>query len=447
MSNEPETSSRKAPVQGDPTDTILSDARKGSRVKESILTRHTWQTLWAAFFLALMVLGAVTGQGLVTGFGVMGLVAGAISVAWNRLALEKLSYERHLPARFAFTGEEISMTLALSNKKPLPLTWVRLEDEIPDELEVVSGDTPWKFLLNVQTLRHRSAIKWYERLRWEYRLRCTKRGLFRLGPASIQSGDPFGFLRSMVSEPRQDTLVVYPQVVPLEELGIPAARPLGEIRGGLRIFQDPTRLAGLRDYERGDPFKIIDWKATARVQQLQVRTFEPSTSTTVILVVAVDTRSPFWETFAPEVLERVLIAAASVARYAAEKEYTIGLLTNDLPVPAGQTMTVPPATDRDQLALVLGALATVRPYAFEAMYDRLGTHSRQFPLGATLAVATAFMPPEFVDVLGDLKDRGHKIAVFYVGEEPCPELAEGIVLHELRDHLVRMEETGEILAG
>ena len=301
--------------------------------------------------------------------------------------------------------------------------------------------------LNVQTLRHRTSIKWYERLRWEYRLRCTKRGLYRIGPANIQSGDPFGFLSNVKSEPRQDSVVVYPQVVPLEELGIPAARPLGEVRGGIRIFQDPTRLAGMRDYERGDPFKIIDWKATAKAQQLKVRTFEPSTSTTVILVVAVDTRSPFWETFAPEVLERVLIAAASVARYATEKEYTLGLFTNDMPVPAGKTMAVPPGRKRDHLGLVLGALATVRPYAFEAMYDRLGSLSRQFPLGATLAVATAFLPPEFVNVLSDLKDRGHKIVVFYVGEEPSPELTENILLYDIRDHLVRMEETGELLAG
>jgi hypothetical protein len=68
-------------------------------------------------------------------------------------------------------------------------------------------------------------------------------------------------------------------------------------------------------------------------------------------------------------------------------------------------------------------------------------------MGATLAVTTAFLPPEFVDTLGDLKDHGHKIVVFYVGEEPCPEMTEGILLYKLRDHLISLEEAGELLAG
>ena len=426
--------------------TLLSkEAQSTSR--ESYLTRHPWQTLWAAFFLVLIVVGAVSGQGLVIAFGAMGLVTGVVTLAWNRLALEKLSYERHFPQAFAFKGEEVRMTLMLSNKKPLPLTWVHLQDQIPDELEVVSGDAPSKTLRDVQTVQHRAAMKWYERLRWEYRLRCTRRGLYTIGPALIQSGDPFGFLRTLRSEQHLDSLVVYPPVVPLEEIGIPAARPLGEIRGGLRIFQDPTRPAGLRDYRRGDPLKIVDWKATARAQRLQVRTFEPSTSTTVALVVAVDTREPFWESYAPEVLERVIVVAASVASYAADKQYTLGLFANDMPVPASRPMTVPPGRGREQLGLVLGALATIRQFALGPMYELLGRHSRQFPLGATLAVSTAFLPPEFVDTLGELKDRGHKIVVFYLGEEPCPEMTEGILLYELRDHMIRLEETGALLAG
>ena len=416
-------------------------------MRQSYLSRHPTKILWASFFLALIVFGAGTGRGLVVAFGVMGLVTGGVALAWNRLSLEKLSYERYLPERFAFKGEEIPMTLALSNKKPLPLAWVRFEDSVPDELEVVSGGTPTKVVSRSQTLRHRTAIKWYERLRWEYRLRCNQRGLYKLGPAQIQSGDAFGFLRSMTSVPHEDSIVVYPQIVSLEDLGIPAARPLGEVRGGSRIFQDPSRPAGLRDYETGDPFKAIDWKATAKAQRLQVRLFEPSTAITLVLVVAVDTREPYWESYAPEDLERVLVIATSVASYAFERQYTVGLFANDMPIPAESPMTVPPGRGPQQPSLVLSALATVRPYAFEPMYESLGRHSRQLPFGATLAVGTAFIPPQLVEILGELKDRGHKIVVFYVGEEPCPDLAEGILVYELRDHVIGLEEAGELLAG
>ena len=412
-----------------------------------MLYRNFWKAVWTAAFLTMLLVGAVTGLAIVIAFGVMGLLTGAISLVWNRLALEEVSYERHFPEAVVFEGEEIPMIVALSNEKPVPLTWVNFEDELPDALQVVEGDRPVRVQGMVQTLAHSTSIGWYERLRWRYRLKCVRRGLYMIGPARIESGDPFGFLRTAKSDPRQVPVLVYPRVVPLEDLGIPAGRPLGELRGGLRIYPDPSRPAGLRDYEKGDPLKTVDWKATAKKQRLQVRTFEPSVAFTVVLVVAVDTRAPYWEKYPREDLERVVTVAASVASYAAERQHNLGLFTNDMPIPANRPMTVPPGTGREQLRMVLGAIAIIRLYSFGPMYERLAEHARKFPMGATLAVVTAFLPPEFVITLGDLKKRGFKIVVLYVGRTPRPELAEGIQVHEIRDYLVEMEEALAPVAG
>jgi hypothetical protein len=82
------------------------------------------------------------------------------------------------------------------------------------------------------------------------------------------------------------------------------------------------------------------------------------------------------------------------------------------------------------------------------MADELAHRSRGFQFGSTLVVVTAFLPPELARVLGDLKKRGHKIVVMYVGRAPRPELAEGILVHELRDYLIKMEEAvSEPVAG
>jgi uncharacterized protein (DUF58 family) len=193
--------------------------------------------------------------------------------------------------------------------------------------------------------------------------------------------------------------------------------------------------------------KTVDWKATARVQRLQVRTYEPSITTTVVLVVAVDTREPYWDRYERQDLERVLTVAASMASYAVGREYATGLFTNDMPVQIRNPLTVPPARGREQLRLVLGALATVRPYAIQPMATTLAEHSHHFPMGATVVVVTAFMPAIFVSALSELRGRGHKVTVLHVGAEACPDLGESIMVHELRDHLVEMEEAGELLAS
>jgi hypothetical protein len=118
-----------------------------------------------------------------------------------------------------------------------------------------------------------------------------------------------------------------------------------------------------------------------------------------------------------------------------------------MPVQIRNPLTVAPARGREQLKLVLGALAIVRPYAIQPMATTLAEHSQRFPMGATVVVVTAFMPATFVSALSDLRDRGHRVAVLHVGKDACPNLGDGIRVHELRDHLIEMEEAGELLAS
>ena len=415
-------------------------------LKGLVLSGHFWHDVGTAFFLVVIVTGVLMSQGLIIAFGVMGMSAGLISLAWNRLSLEEVYYTRHLPERRVFTGEEISMRVALTNKKLVPLAWIFVEDEIPAELRVVEGDIDVNVHPNVQTIRHSSSMAWYERIHWDYRLKCVRRGIYRIGPAHLESGDPFGFLHSRRIQPPAESLIVYPRVVPLEDLDLPAGRPLGEVRGGARYVQDPSRPSGVREYQRGDPLKTVDWKATARLQSLQVRTYEPSSSTTMVLVVAVDTMAPYWASFEPPVLERVVSAAASMTGYAVERQFSVGLFANDKPINASRPLVVQPSRGREHLSVLLGALATIRLFALRPMAEQLARHSRRFPGGATIVVATAFIHPQFAETLADLRNRGYRVVVLYVGEAPCPELAEGIEVHELLDRLTEVEADFEAVA-
>jgi hypothetical protein len=52
--------------------------------------------------------------------------------------------------------------------------------------------------------------------------------------------------------------------VALEGYNLSSRRPIGEIRLAHRLFEDPTRMAGVRPYQQGDPLNRIHWRATAR---------------------------------------------------------------------------------------------------------------------------------------------------------------------------------------
>src|SRR5262249_37627414 len=72
-------------------------------------------------------------------------------------------------------------------------------------------------------------------------------------------------------------LLVYPKVVPLEGYEIASRRPIGEVRLTHRLFEDPSRIAGVREYQAGDPLNRVHWPSTARTGQLQCKVYEAPT--------------------------------------------------------------------------------------------------------------------------------------------------------------------------
>ena len=394
-------------------------------------------------FALLVIVGVVAGQGLVIGLGVMGLIVAGVSWVWNRLSLEEVHYERTIEQPRVFIDEETSMTISVMNRKPLPLGRLSVVDEVPDEIEVAEAKVAISSSPNTKMIMHSTSLAWYERIRWEYKIKGGSRGFYRIGPARMESGDLFGFFESNKPIERNDYLLVYPKIVPLPELGMPAVRPLGETRGGIRIFPDESRPSGIRDYQVGDPLKIVDWKATARMQELQVRTFEPSSAFTVILIVLVETSERTWQGYSPTNLERVITSAASVASYATEQQYSVGLFSNGTPILADRPMKLAPTSSPEQLTIILEALATIRPLAIGPMAPQLGQHSRQFPMGSTLVVIAAILTQDMVAVISDLRARGHKVMVIFVGDADPPDMPEGVAMHDLRTYFENMELASE----
>ncbi|MCH7801838.1 MAG: DUF58 domain-containing protein [Chloroflexi bacterium] len=402
-----------------------------------------WHDMWIILFVILIIIGIFSGQGLVIGFGAMGLLVAGISWVWNRLSLEEVTYERKIAHPRVFMGEETTMSISVTNRKPVPLGRLEIEDELPDEIQVSEADISSSANPHANVLRHSTSMSWYERISWEYKIKANQRGFYRIGPARLESGDLFGFFTSHRRVSDNDYLLVYPKIVPLPELGLPAVRPLGETRGGISIFEDTSRPSGIREYHVGDPLKTVDWKVSAKMQQLQVRTFEPSSSFTVILVVVVETTARSWEGYSPVNLERVITASASIANYASEMQYNLGLFSNGAPILADRPMKVPPARNPEQLTVILEALATIRPLPIGPMAPQLTHYARQFPIGVTLVIIVALINDDLREAISELKRQGYKLVVVFVGDQQCPEMPDGVLVHDLKEHFDRLEMSSE----
>lgn len=192
--------------------------------------------------------------------------------ATRRVALAR-DPERPPADLAAEIGDKVSVHLTIRNSGVLPVPWVLLEDLLPK----VSLDKRFP-RLRVKGKRLQVAmIRGGGELEMRYQVECLARGYHAIGPLVMENGDLFGLHRRFRVETEPAYVLVYPRVVPLTGYDLESRRPIGDVRMTHRLFEDPTRIAGVRPYEAGDPLNRVHWRATARTGQLHSKVHEPST--------------------------------------------------------------------------------------------------------------------------------------------------------------------------
>lgn len=404
--------------------------------------RLTRQDAWALTGVVLLVAALAFRNGALALLGA-GLLAAASSITvWERYALARVSYRRVLGEQRAFFGEELPFTVEIENAKPLPLAWLEAEDSVPSDLEIVGGPAVVGFEPGRAHLRQLVALRWYERVRLTYTLRCVSRGAFQLGPVRLRSGDPFGFSAREATLHVYDRLLVYPRLVPIEGLGLPSRHPFGEARDSRRLFPDTARMAGVRPYAAGDSPRHIHWKASARTQQLQTRIFEPTTSHTLMLYVNLASFEGYWwASLNKAQLELSITAAASIVQWGLDQDYHVGVSTNGAPSGGGEELGVSPAGDPEQLVRALEMLARVSIFARTPLERLLARDRARLPWGTTVVIVSAVFPAPVLEAVESLASLGHVATLVQIGSgEPTRAMA-GVRLYRVPDVAWQQVET------
>ena len=147
------------------------------------------------------------------------------------------------------------------------------------------------------------------------------------------------------------------------------------------------------------------------MQALQSRVYEPSATMHLLVALNVNTMEHSWEGFLPEMLERLLSVAGSVANHGFETGYAVGLVANGSYPQTDRPMRVPVGRSADQLGRVLEALAVIGPMTPEPLEEVIDREARSFPFGATLVCVTSRMDEPLVLSLRRLAAAGHLVTV------------------------------------
>jgi uncharacterized protein (DUF58 family) len=369
---------------------------------------------WLVIAVIIFIVGLILHQVLLALVALLFLLAGGASRLWNRFCLHRLEFRRHLSRDRVFFGEEIVYEIQVDNRKPLPLPWLQIEDELPEKVTLLKGKS-------VATSEDRAVltnmfpVNMYHRVRRRFPMRCDQRGTFIFGPTTVRSGDLFGFFRKEKRVEDLGYLFVYPRLVPLARLGIASRQFFGDIRLKQHLFQDPVLTAGVRDYVPGDSLKRIHWKSTARLGRLQTRLFEPTTTVDISLFLDVRTlKAPLWGSVF-QLQELGIITAASIAQYALGAGFRVGLYVNQITRFSEGPVRVPHSRHPDQLVHILEALAQLHQIETVPIHEFIRREAANLPWGSTLLVIAAQPTAELQSALLDLKRAGRSVALVKVG--------------------------------
>jgi uncharacterized protein (DUF58 family) len=324
-----------------------------------------------------------------------------LSRIWMGRAIGHLGVRRAFPDH-AFTGDLVAVDLTVRNGGWLPVPWVEVSESLPVRLMAVPFDR--------QVITLGPYGEWHHR----YTLACRHRGYYNIGPLSLEMGDLLGLARRTGQGAEQKRLTVYPRVVALHELGLPTHSPMVALAAQSPLFEDASRIMGVRDYQRGDALRRMHWTATARTGRLVVKQFQPAIARETLICLNLD-EDDYEITRRYPATELAIVAAASIASHIILKEgLAVGLITEavDPLVGAQRYIALPPRAERAHLMTnVLETLARVQMTqgaAFAELLHRAGVHASW---GTTFVVITGGANQRLFDTLLGLRRKGFSVTL------------------------------------
>ncbi|HEY70091.1 MAG TPA: DUF58 domain-containing protein [Anaerolineae bacterium] len=317
---------------------------------------------------------------LFTGLGGAWLV----SYLWARSLKDGLRLEREMRFGWMSVGDQLQERVIIANDGWVPGLWVRIIDQSDMHDYGISS------VRDFSKGRYRH---------WFSRGKCTRRGLYTMGPTILEASDPLGMYRVRVEYPETTTMMVAPQVIDLPQIEIAAGGRAGEGRTRAQGLEQTVAAGGVRSYTHGDSLRWIHWPTTARRNEPYVQIFDSEPSSDAWLVLDLDAEVQIGEG-QRNTEEYGIILAASLVNHYNQMGKAIGFIGH-----GEEFLWHTPAVGDAHLWKILRSLATARPGQVR-LKELLESIRESVERQVSLVIITANMSSEWLETLEILRQSG-----------------------------------------
>ncbi|MFS0820681.1 DUF58 domain-containing protein [Bacillus sp. 1P02SD] len=366
--------------------------------------------LIVATFVYAMFQGGFVSWFLFYSFIPFGLYSFALSI----YPLKDFKLVRHINQTEYVAGEKFEATIEIRRKIPFPLMYLIIEELLPPQLKKYEQSKRSKVIL----------FPWFKReLTYKYEFDSIQRGEHIFEGIRIKTGDLFGLIEKEAIAPVRDQFLVYPQYVDMIYRQLESRFEQGMTSSHVRLQRDTAIAVGVRDYTPGDRFSWIDWKASARRNNIMTKEFEQQQSHDVVL---------FMDRTKSNHFEQVVTFTASLTKAILRKGAQVSFIS------VGEDQAVFPLKDGEsQQQVIYYHLAKVKddsPLPFSQIVE---SEMKKIYQPVTFMLVTSELSKDTIHLVGRFTMRNADLQMFVIKEKGTQLTQDEIsVLGAIRKHNV-----------
>ncbi len=255
------------------------------------------------------------------------LIAVVLEVRSLKRSVYDISYRMEPSKRSVEQGEEFLLKTTLENVSRENISYLFVEEAIPEEVELPEEDS-MKLVLNGAFRMCQSILflKRRQRIRRNVRAVVHKRGIIKFHYAKVKIGDFLGIKELERIFRFNRSVVVYPIKLEDERLEQVLSDVMGEVSVNSFMYEDPILVKGYRDYTGREPLRAISFPVSAKRNQLTVKEFDHTREEMVDLIFDVRYKGDFDHFFAQQ--EASFAMVRTICERLEERGISYRLITN-----------------------------------------------------------------------------------------------------------------------
>ncbi|GMA50334.1 hypothetical protein GCM10025857_16910 [Alicyclobacillus contaminans] len=319
------------------------------------------------------------------------------------VGLRGVTIVRHVSAHRLSASQPLTVSVTIRQRGLWPLLWLRVENDLP---------AAWR--MHMEPPGHILQPLWRREQVVTSRVDHVRRGVYRIGGTRLETGDMFGFQRTVRMVPYVDEVLVYPQTVPVHGWTGHQAEHMGHRQSSHRRTDESSSVMGVRDYVPGDRLSRIHWPASARRGKLQAKEFELHTASEWLFIPDLAEDS-YIDLDGTEAFELAMSVTASLIRHAYEQRRMFSLMMH------GASLTaLAPGCNEALLLRCLEALAMAANHGPADFPQTLVRLVQEIPPGTTLVVVSPRVDMAAAAAVAKVRRRG---PVEWFAVQPRPRAA------------------------